>query len=161
MAKGPAREVSISLYRTQEDLKNGAELGPCVKRELSFRRSLGGYGRPVTSADERIEPLLKLARSLGLADGCYLKLAFAIEEYLLASRYRMHINYAGVIAGLAADLGLSTRDFYFYLYPVFLAGMVPCYIDASERDRGNVAAAPVRRRRVPGRTQANMGWALS
>jgi hypothetical protein len=140
--QGPCTRAIDFLYRTHEELKNGAELGPCVKRELSLRRSLGGYGRPVTSADERIEPLLKLARSLGLADGSYLKLAFAVEEYLLLSRYRMHINYAGVIAGLAADLGLSTREFYFYLFPVFLAGMVPCYIDASERTEGTLLPLP-------------------
>jgi len=140
--QGPCTRAIDFLYRARAELEAGAELGPCVQRELSLRRSLGGYGRPVTSADERIAPLLKLAKSLGLSGGCYLKLAYAIEDHLLAGRYRMHINYAGVVAGLAADLGLSTREYYFYLFPCFLAGMVPCYIDASRRTAGTLLPLP-------------------
>jgi hypothetical protein len=139
---GPCTRAVDFLYRTRAELDRGAELGPWVKKELSTARSLGGYGRPVTTADERIEPLLKLARSLGLADGPYLQLAYAIQECLVAARYRMPINYAGVVAGLSADVGLSAREYYFYLFPCFLAGMVPCYIDASERTEGTLLPLP-------------------
>jgi citrate synthase len=47
-----------------------------------------------------------------------------------------------VIAGLCADVGLSTKEFYFYSFPLFLAGMVPCYIDASERTEGTLLPLP-------------------
>jgi hypothetical protein len=139
---GPCTRAIDFLYRARTEVLAGAELGPQVQKELALHRSLGGYGRPMISADERIEPLLDLARSLGFADGPYLKLAHAIEEYLLASRYRMRMNYAGVVAGLCADLGMSPRDAYFYLFPVFLAGMVPCYLDASEGTEGTLLPLP-------------------
>src|SRR5262249_34137170 len=75
---GPCTRAIDFLYRTRAELETtGAELGPCLEKRLSIVRRLGGYGRPLLSADERIEPVLKLARSLGLADGEYLKLAFA------------------------------------------------------------------------------------
>jgi hypothetical protein len=91
--QGPCTRAIDFLYRTRAELVADAELGPLVAKELSLRRTLGGYGRPLISADERIEPLLKLAKSLGLGDGPYLKLAFAIEKYLLAGRSPVHINY--------------------------------------------------------------------
>jgi hypothetical protein len=134
--------ASDFLIRTRAALAGGAELGACVREELSRRRSLGGYGRPLASADERIPPILKLARSLGLADGPHLKLAFQIDELLAAGRMRMRINYAAVVSALAADLGLSPRESYFFLYPVFLAGMVPCFIEASQRPEGTLMALP-------------------
>jgi hypothetical protein len=126
------------LIRTRAILAAGGELGPWVGQELAARRSLAGYGRPIASGDERIEPILKLARSLGLADGPYLKLAYAIEERLLTGRLRMHMNYGGVAAALAADMGFTPREYYLFLYPTFLAGMLPCYIEASERPEGTL-----------------------
>jgi citrate synthase len=140
--QGPCIRAIEFLYRTRAALDAGATLEPLVREELHRSRSLGGYGRPVTAADERSEPLLRLARSLGLGDGPYLKLAGAIERCLLENRYRLHMNYAGVAAGLAADIGLSPREYYFYLFPVFLAGMPPCYIDASERPEGAFLPLP-------------------
>jgi hypothetical protein len=124
------------LIRTHAALEAGGDLDACVRKELAERRSLAGYGRPIAAADERIAPIIKLAQSLGLADGSYLKLAYAIEACLLAGRFRLPMNYGGVMAGLAADMGLTTREYYHYLYPSFLAGMVPCYLEAAERPEG-------------------------
>jgi hypothetical protein len=131
------------LVRLRAHLEAGGELGPLVERELSEHRSIGGYGRPVTGGkDERIEPLLKLARSLGLADGPHLKLAHAVDEYLrLSGRARFGMNYAAVIAGLSADIGLSPREHYFF-FPGLLAGMLPCYLDAAERVEGTFLPLP-------------------
>jgi hypothetical protein len=130
------------LHRTRAELDAGGQLEPWVRNELGLRRSLGGYGRPVTSADERNEPIVALARSLGLGDGPYLKLAFDIEACLLACRYRLHINYGGVAAALGADLGLSPREYGLYTFPVFLAGMPPCYLDAADRPEGSLLPVP-------------------
>ncbi|MDB5050884.1 MAG: Citryl-CoA lyase [Fibrobacteres bacterium] len=126
------------LIRTRAVLAAGGELEPWVGKELSARRSLAGYGRPIASGDERIQPIMKLARSLGLADGPHLELAFAIEKALLSGRFRMHMNYGGVVAALAADMGLSPREYYLFMYPAFLAGMLPCYIEASENPEGTL-----------------------
>lgn len=141
---GPTYRAIEFLVRLRAHLEAGGDLGALVEKELSEHRSVAGYGRPVAGGkDERIEPLLKLARSLGLSDGPHLKLAFAVEEYLLSSgRARRQMNCAGFIAGLSADIGLSPREHYFFLFPVFLAGMVPCYMDAAERPEGTLLPLP-------------------
>ena len=55
--------ASDFLIRTRAELAKGRELGPWVRRELSARRSLAGYGRPISNIkDERLEPILALAR---------------------------------------------------------------------------------------------------
>jgi hypothetical protein len=134
------------LIRTRAALPDASTketgLGPWVRRELEARRSLAGYGRPIASGDERIAPILKAARGLGLADGPHLALAFAIEECLLSDRLRMRMNYAGVVAGLAADMGFTPKEYYLFLHPAFLAGMVPCYIEASEKPEGSLFPLP-------------------
>ena len=138
----PSYRAIEFIVRLQSHIEAGGELRPLVERELLEHRSVGGYGRPVNGGkDERIEPLLKLAQSLGLADGPYLKLAYAVDEYLSA-RARQRMNLAGFVAGLAADIGLSPREHYFFLFPVFLAGMVPCYMDAAERPEGTILPLP-------------------
>jgi hypothetical protein len=76
---------------------------------------------------------LNLARSLGLADGPHVQLAHDVDRYLLESRLRIRMNYGAIAAALTADLGLSAREHYLYGHPSFLAGMLPCYIDAAER----------------------------
>jgi hypothetical protein len=153
--QGPCLRACEFVIRARAAVAAGAELGTYVRRELDERRGLGGYGRPLSSADERIEPLMKLARSLGLADGPHVKLAFEIDAYLTAHRLRMNINYAAVVGALTADMGFSARENYFYLFPVFMAGMAPCYLEASERPEGTLFPLPctgVEYRGVPRRS---------
>lgn len=135
--------ASDFLSRTRAELSAGGELGPWVRRELTERRSLAGYGRPVSNRkDERLEPILRLARSLGLGDGPFVELAHDIERFLLDSRLRMRMNYGAIAAALTADVGLSPREHYLFMYPAFLAGMPPCYLDAAERPEGTVLPLP-------------------
>ena len=126
------------FIRTQRRLEDGGDLTDCVRKELELHRSIGGYGRPLVNGDERIQPLLALSRSLGLDQGPYLRLAFAVEEGLLAGRWLMKMNYAGLVAALIADIGFSPREYYLFSFPAFLAGMAPCYIEASERPEGTL-----------------------
>jgi hypothetical protein len=57
--------ASDFLIRTRAHVDAGGELGPWVRRELTERRSLAGYGRPISNRrDERLDPILGLARSL-------------------------------------------------------------------------------------------------
>lgn len=141
---GPTYRAIEFLVRLRAHLEAGGELGSLVESEIAEQRSVAGYGRPVAGGkDERIEPLLKLARSLGLSDGPHLKLVHAVDEYLSSSgRARQRMNCAGVVAGLSADIGLSPREHYFFLLPAFLAGMVPCHIDAAERTEGTLLPLP-------------------
>jgi len=135
--------ASDFLIRTRAHLAAGGELGPWVRRELSERRTLAGYGRPVSSRrDERLDPILSLARSLGLADGPHVQLAHDIERFLLESRLRMSMNYGAIGAALTADMGLSPREHYLYVYPAFVAGMVPCYVDAGARPANTLLPLP-------------------
>ncbi|MGB7597037.1 MAG: hypothetical protein WBM09_05670 [Gallionella sp.] len=126
------------LIRTRRQINEGGDLDDCIRQELEVNRSISGYGRPLVNADERIEPLLALAKSLGLDQGPYLRLALEVEKKLLAGRWRMKMNYAGVVAPLAADLGLTPSEYYLFLFPAFLAGMPPCFIEASERPEGTL-----------------------
>ncbi len=126
------------LRRTWKKLETGGELADCVRLEIEHYRGIAGYGRPITSGDERIAPTMALARELGLAGGPHIKLAFAVEEFLLAGRWRWRMNYAAVAAALAADIGLSAREYYLYMFPAFLAGMQPCFVEAADKTEGTL-----------------------
>lgn len=130
-----ARAIDFFI-RTQKRLEDGSDLSDCIREELEVHRSIAGYGRPLVNGDERNPHLLALARELGLDQGPYLRLALALEEKLLAGRWRMKMNYAALVASLGADIGLTRREFYLFMFPVFLAGMTPCLIDAAEREEG-------------------------
>jgi hypothetical protein len=88
------------------------------------------------SADERNAPLMELAHTLGMANGPHVRLAYEVEKYLLDGRWRLRLNYAGLISAFAADMGFSPREHYLCLFPVFMAGMLPCYIEAAEKPEG-------------------------
>jgi len=105
---------------------------------LKNHRGIAGYGRPLASGDERIVPIMTLARSLGLDDGPNVRLAFAVDEFLLAGRWRLRMNYGAIAAALCADLGLSSREYYLFMFPAFLAGMPPCYIESAQRPEGTL-----------------------
>lgn len=126
------------LMETRKSLDAGISLEECVRAEFDKHRSIAGFGRPLINGDERNGHMLALVRELGLDQGAYLKLAFAVEEFLFAGRWRMKMNYAGLVAGLAADLGFSPREYYHFLFPAFLAGMQPCFIEAAERPEGTL-----------------------
>jgi hypothetical protein len=132
-----ARAIQFFIC-TQQRLEGGDDLNTCIREEFDKHRSIGGYGRPVINGDERIQPMLALARSLELDKGPYLRLAFAVEEALLSGRWRMKMNYAALVAALGADIGLTQKEFYQFMLPVFLAGMPPCFIEASEKPQGTL-----------------------
>lgn len=126
------------LIRTQQRLDEGGDLTDCIRAELKSQRGIAGYGRPLINADERNQHILTLAKSLKLDQGRYLRLAFAVEEKLLAGRWRMKMTYAAMSAALVADMGFSPRDYYLSSFIAFLAGMPPCFIEASERPEGTL-----------------------
>lgn len=130
------------LVNTLKKIKKNYTLDECVKDELKVHRGIAGYGRPLSSKDERIDPILEKAKSLKLADGAHLKLAFDIDKFLNDGRWRLKINYAAVSAALAADIGLTPLEYYQYALPAFLAGMIPCHIEASEKPAGTLFPTP-------------------
>lgn len=130
------------LIRTRQKTEAGGDLAECICEELDTHRSVAGYGRPLINGDERNQHMLSLAKQLGLDQGPYLQLAMRIEETMLASRLRMKMNYAGLVAALIADIGLTPQEYYLYSFPAFLAGMPPCFIEATERQEGTLYPIP-------------------
>lgn len=128
-----ARFLTNSVLRIEQ----GGTLADCVRDELKVHRGIAGYGRPIAAADERIEPLMALARQLGLDQGAHLRLAFSVEQFLQQGRWRLRMNYAALTAALTADMGFAPRDHYLFGFPAFLAGMHPCFIEASEQPGGS------------------------
>lgn len=122
------------LLTTRKKIDEGADLEELVKQQLKKHRAIYGFGRPQTSRDERIEPILKLAKSLGFDEGPHVQLAFDVERILNNSRLKM--NAAGIMAALQADQGLSTREYAYGMVPCFLAGVVPCHLDAVNKPEG-------------------------
>jgi hypothetical protein len=80
--------------------------------------------------------MMDFARSIGCGEGKYIKLAFAVAEYLSASRFKYEINIAAVCAGLLADEGLKPMGFYHMATLAFTAGAMPCFIDALDQQEG-------------------------
>jgi len=132
------------LTRAKKMVDEGADLETLVRAEIKEKRGIGGYGRPIVPTDERIAPIMAIVREQGLENGPHLKLAFEVERILLQGRWRWHINSVGLAAALAADCGMSPKEFYLLSMPVFLAGMPPCYLDAAEKPEGHLFPLPCR-----------------
>jgi hypothetical protein len=130
------------LLRTRKRVDAGEALEECIKEELKNHRSIAGYGRPLINGDERNPHMLALSKSLGLDQGEYLRLALAIDDTLSNGRWRMKMNYGGLAAALCADLGLSPREYYQFMFPAFLAGMQPCYSEAADNGEGALYPTP-------------------
>lgn len=130
------------LIESRRAVEAGADIETVVLAALKRERGIAGYGRPIASGDERIAPILALAAETGCDGGVHLRHAFAVESILAAGRWRLKMNYAAVAAALAADLGFSPREYYFFGIPAFFAGMPPCYLEASEKKEGTTFPLP-------------------
>lgn len=134
---GRANVAAIDfILQAKQQVDEGEELLTIIKAELKSRRHISGYGRPIVDRDERNEPILKIVDELGFGDGEHLKLALEVEKILFEGRWRMKINITGLAAAIGADQGLSTREYYYWCVNCFLAGITPCYIDATEHPEG-------------------------
>jgi len=142
--RGVDMRASEFLTRTKVSVDAGADLVGLVHAEIRKMRGIAGYGRPITSGDERIAPMMALVREQGLENGPHLKLAFEVERILLEGRWRLHMNYAALAAALCADFGMSPHEYYFASVMAFLAGMPPCYQDAVEKPEGQLFPLPCR-----------------
>ncbi len=124
------------IKRARIKINQGESLEQLIKWELKENRGVAGYGRPLTNVDERIKPVLEMARKLGLGDGPHTRLAFEVEQFLTEGRWRFRMNIAGLTAALCADLNVSGNEFMYLTVPNFIAGIVPCYVDAYEHKEG-------------------------
>ena len=134
----PVISIADFLLRAQQQLDKGENLQDVLAQELKQHRHIGGYGRPVATqqVDERISAIIALMEREQLAQGRYLRLAFAIEQALFQSGRHLRINYAPVLAAIPLDMGFSLRECHLFVQPCLMAGMPPCYLEASERPEG-------------------------
>lgn len=125
------------LLTAQDRIQKGEDLDDIVNQELQMRR-IYGFGRPINSTDERLSWLLALRCKLDLDQGPHVPLAFEIERVLLSHRDHLRLNYAGLTAAIAADLGFSRTEFHLFTFPIFLAGMPPCFTETAQRPEGSL-----------------------
>lgn len=143
------------LLRARTAVDTGTALPTFVHTELLARR-IYGYGRPIHSTDERIPWLMALVQKLGFDQGVHLTLAFEVEQILLPGHPQLRMNYAALHAALIADMGLSLREYQLLRVPTFMAGMVPCAIEAAEKPQG--ALFPIRCADVTYEGSATRAW---
>jgi hypothetical protein len=134
----PIMGVADFLVRARAELEAGAALPALVASELARHRHIGGYGRPVATAqvDERIPHMTALMAGQGIAPGPHLRLAHAVELELIALGKPLRMNYAAMLAAIPLDFGLTHAQVHLLITPSFLAGMPPCYLEARERPPG-------------------------
>lgn len=130
------------FQHTLRDMREGRSLADCIERYEQRGLRLAGYGRPLASGDERIAPTMAKARELGLAGGPHVALAFDVERHLKAAGRPLQMNYGALVAAFGADFGLTPREFTMLLFPCFLAGMHPCYVEALAKPERAVFAMP-------------------
>lgn len=124
------------FLETQARIVQGETLADCVDAHLASGKRLAGYGRPLANRDERIEPIMDVAKRLGFSDGPFVAMAFGIDGLLLERGRALRMNYGGLVAALGAELGFSPHEFYRVLFPSLLLGMSPCFVEAAEQPEG-------------------------
>lgn len=136
---GPGLQAVDFFLRAGALHRAGADAETIVAQELQQRRILG-YGRPLNSTDERLPPLMQLVEREGLDRGLHYRLAFDVEQALLRRKPFLKMNFAGLTAALAADLGFTARQYQLYNILKTLAGMPPCIAEAAEKPEGTLMA---------------------
>ena len=107
---------------------------PALGKNRNVSR-MPGFGRPMVKNDERIVPLTNLAKSLKL-DGDHLQTAYDIENELASSGRRLNMNIATLMGALAADQGMTAREYNYYATLCCSAGILACAVDAENHPEG-------------------------
>jgi len=137
------------LKKTQQRLANGEVLTNLIKEALNAQTrgrpgsglnrevaKVPGFGRPITTNDERLQPLLTTAQNLGFTNGIHVLLAQRIEDALQQQGHNLYMNVATLMGALCADQDLSPREYYHYVSLCFTGGLLPCAIDAQSKPEG-------------------------
>jgi len=132
----PIKGALDFLYRAEAKKRKGALVESIVTEELKTKRSVSGFGRPLTNQDERITPVLDFLRTMESEQGKFVLLAFEIEDFFKNSRYKYRMNIAALNAAVAADFGLTANEYYYLTTMAFTGGMFPCYIDSRTQAQG-------------------------
>lgn len=145
----PLLAAMAFLQRTLQRYQQGQNLESLLQQALQAKRRgrpgsgkcrevarLPGFGRPIVSRDERIEPLMNLARRLDCDRGEHVCLALEIESTLALMGEDWCMNIAALMGALCADQGLTPRQYYHYTGLCFSAGIIACGLDAEQHPPG-------------------------
>jgi hypothetical protein len=135
---GPGLQSIDFFLRAGMKLAAGESAEAIVAAELLAGGRILGYGRPIHATDERLPPLMRLVEREGLDQGRHYRLAFEVEQALLRRKPFLKLNFAGLTAALAADLGFTARQYQLYNILKTLAGMPPCIVEAAEKPEGTL-----------------------
>jgi len=127
---------SSFLYEAFALMEDDEQLQAFVLHYVKKYRGIPGFGRPIISEDERIEPLLQQVERLLGDELPFLALVRKVEDILQHTRYRLKANISIYCAAILAEIGYSPREFVYIALLSFSAGMVPCHIDALEKPEG-------------------------
>jgi hypothetical protein len=130
------------LFHARACHDGGGDLAAFVADHLARHRHVAGFGRPLTAEDERIGPMLALLTEEGFDDGPFLSVARRVGEILQAGRWRYRMNYAGLVAAVCGDFGLTPEQYSLVAFPAFICGMIPCYQEAREKPAGAIMPIP-------------------
>ncbi len=133
----PDKRALEFFIRAARQQKDGATIEDIVNAELTRHIIIYGYGRPLAKVDERVIHAVKKIHELGFGHGVHFRLAMEIYRYLKREK-GLSMNFAALAAAIGADFGLTPQEYHLYLTPCFIAGMVPCYLDAIEKPEGAV-----------------------
>lgn len=95
-----------------------------------------GFGRPITTRDERLQAMYALADELGFRHGPHVRMVERIQSTLHQMGHEWHMNISALMGALAADQALTASQYYHYVTLCFCAGIVPCAIDALQKPEG-------------------------
>lgn len=128
-----AGDKLCDILQSMLDAEVEGNPGSGKNRQLA---KIPGFGRPITSRDERIAALYALASELGFRDGEHLRMAESVQSTLLEMGHEWYMNISVLMGALAADQGLTATEYYHYTILCFCAGLIPCAVDALEKPEG-------------------------
>lgn len=100
--------------------------------QLSVKRVLHGYGRPIHGRDERIAVGLRSMVSAGVPAGPALRRAFWLHDRLREDK-GIEMNVAALWGAIAIDFGLRRHEYEQFMTLMFAPGYAAAYADQRAR----------------------------
>ncbi|WP_444994286.1 citrate/2-methylcitrate synthase [Aliikangiella sp. IMCC44359] len=128
----------LSMYlQLKKRLDDNEELDAELQKRLDNNETIYGFGRPISSIDERVPHLVLFLNSMKKDTGYFFKLAFKIEDFLKRKK-NIQMNIAALYAAVCADLGFNEVEMNLFVSLLVVAGMPPCYLDTLEKPPGSI-----------------------
>lgn len=128
----------LSMYLSiGKKISEHHSLNDIIEEKINHKKTIFGYGRPITSTDERVPHLVKFLHDREMDNGRYFKMAFKIEA-ILKEKKQIQMNIAALYAAVCADFGFNEVQMNLFVSLLVFAGMPPCYLDTLEKPAGTL-----------------------